>query len=130
MQSALLDVGTVQDSLDGYVDAEAVRVANESIRIDNETGRVTAEGLRVSAETLRQEGYATMDEAIALKADSSEIETARGTELTLGARLDASDTQLNDIDEKLGNLEAGVASNLSEIETARGTEATLGGEAG
>ncbi len=104
LHSALLDVGTVQDSLDGYVDAESVRAANESIRIDNESDREAAEGLRVSAETdreaaeaLRQTGYATMDEAIALKADLSEIEAARGTEPTLGARLDSTDAQLNNM---------------------------------
>lgn len=63
-----------------------------------------AEGLRVSAETdreaaeaLRQTGYATMNEAIALKADLSEIEAARGTEPTLGARLDSTDAQLNNM---------------------------------
>lgn len=38
-----------------------------------------------------------LDEAIALKADLSEIEAARGTEPTLGARLDSTDAQLNNM---------------------------------
>ncbi len=94
------------------VSAEATRQGNEATRQQNETGRVTAEGLRATAETgranaeiIRQTGYATMDEAIALKADLSEIEAARGTEPTLGARLDSTDAQLNDIEQDVVNHE-------------------------
>ena len=47
--------------------------------------------------TTSKEVVGAVNELDALKADLSEIEAARGTELTLGARLDSTDAQLNNM---------------------------------
>ena len=49
--------------------------------------------------TTSKEVVGAVNELDALKADLSEIESARGTEPTLGARLDSTDAQLNDIEQ-------------------------------
>lgn len=91
--------------------AETERKNAETSRVSAENDRTTAETARVEAETTRAGFYDTYnqeltkikadidytDEQLALKADLSEIEVARGTEPTLGARLDADKAALESI---------------------------------
>ncbi|UUM12466.1 phage baseplate upper protein [Clostridiaceae bacterium HFYG-1003] len=85
----------------GRATAETGRVNSESSRVTAEQGRTTAEQGRVSAESARvtaEQGRAAAlaakadktytDTELAKKADKAEIEAARGSEATLGARLD------------------------------------------
>lgn len=71
-------------TVNGYVDAEAVRVLAEQARATAENQRVVAEQGRVSAETARQEGFAAWQNADATATTLSEGSAATATVAEVG----------------------------------------------
>lgn len=100
----------------GRATAETTRGNSETSRVNAETSRTTAEGLRVTAESSRATAEATrgvelatvksqladvgnqLDIAVNAVAGDAEVVLARGGQLTLKNRLDASDTAKANID--------------------------------
>ena len=103
LQDALADV----DGMQAQVNAVGARLDSTDAQLNDIEQDFTQHKLDYAEEvgtvanltTTSKEVVGAVNELDALKADLSEIEAARGTEPTLGARLDSTDAQLNDIEQ-------------------------------